>query len=550
MNLRTSKSKPADAAEVAPGISYWHLFHDLPEPHMLFRANDPQYTIVDMNKARERQTGTRRRQAIGRPLFEVFPPPDEESRKIGLGLQRRWLRKVIRTGREVRLDVMRYDLLQPDGTAAARFWQPLYQPIFDENGKVAYILSSTRDITGEITAERRITDAESRLEAALSIGKVGSWVWDVDLDLVIADSNMAKLFGLTKRDTVMGLPLKQLLRAVHPEDRARVSKAMAATVRKQLPFEEEYRTYAANGELHWLLARGKLQEQDGRLLFPGVIVDVTERRDLLAQVELGRRQDQLNRQAAKILQDRNEELETLAQTKDEFVALASHQLRTPATAVKQYIGMVLQGYAGTVSDVQREMLEKAFESNERQLQIITQILNAARADTGRLAVAPIPADLCNLVRGIADDMRPTLEQHRHSFRFSMPKRPVPVRADLGYLRMAIENILHNADVYTPAGGDVRMRLTTSGRECRLSVTDTGVGIRKADLGKLFVKFSRIHNPLSVEAGGSGIGLYLTAEIVRLHGGRVDVESKIGKGSSFTIVLPLAPGREKNGLGAK
>jgi signal transduction histidine kinase len=270
-----------------------------------------------------------------------------------------------------------------------------------------------------------------------------------------------------------------------------------------------------------------------------VIVDITERRDLQAQVELARRQDQLNRRESKILQKRNEELETISRTKDEFVALASHQLRTPATAVKQYLGMVLQGYVGDISEIQTEMLHKAFESNERQIQIINQILNAARVDTGRLAMTTMPIDMVALVRGIADDMRPSLEQRGHTFTVILPKKPLHVLADIGYLRMAIENVLHNASVYTPEGGGViTLRLSQQDERVSMSVTDTGVGIKKADISKLFTKFSRIHNPLSVQAGGSGIGLYLTAEIVRLHGGTVTVQSKIKQGTTFAILLPL------------
>jgi signal transduction histidine kinase len=109
----------------------------------------------------------------------------------------------------------------------------------------------------------------------------------------------------------------------------------------------------------------------------------------------------------------------------------------------------------------------------------------------------------------------------------------------GYLRMAIENVLHNASIYTPDGGRIELRLERDGEQACLSVIDTGVGIKKSDMHKLFTKFSRIHNPLSVQAGGSGIGLYLTAEIVRLHGGTVTVQSKVKRGTTFAILLPLA-----------
>lgn len=242
---------------------------------------------------------------------------------------------------------------------------------------------------------------------------------------------------------------------------------------------------------------------------------------------------------AKELQKRNKELQALSRTKDEFVALASHQLRTPATAVKQYLGMVLQGFVGPIDPVQEELLAKAFDSNERQIQIINQILNAARADTGKLVVTPTLMDLASLLRGIGEEMRHDIEARKQSFTVLLPDKSVQVRADSGYLRMAIENLINNARAYTPDGGAIVLKLVIDKKHAHIVVEDTGVGIRKQDLTKLFAKFSRIHNELSVQAGGSGIGLYLAGEIVRLHGGTIGVTSKIGRGTVFTISLPLA-----------
>jgi signal transduction histidine kinase len=156
----------------------------------------------------------------------------------------------------------------------------------------------------------------------------------------------------------------------------------------------------------------------------------------------------------------------------------------------------------------------------------------------------MPIDVCSLARGVADDLRSTLEQHKHMFTVLVPAEPITISADLGYLRMAIENLLHNACLYTPDGGKISLAVSVdSGRIC-IKITDNGVGIRKADLSKLFTKFSRIHNPLSVQAGGSGIGLYLTAEIVRLHGGVVTVDSQFKRGTTFAIFLPVAQNKNE------
>lgn len=536
MNSRMSQSDPNEKAQ--PNFDYWRLFCDLPEAYMVLDATTPDLIILEVNKAREKLVGVSRADSVGRPMFAVFPDITPKFKKTGVSELHNHIKAVIRTKKARLLEAFRYDLKDVHGRTAVHYWQTTYTPLLDANGAVYRVVSASHDVTGEIMVKHRAASIQGRLEAALTIGKVGGWLWDVDADTITSDKNLAKLFHLSKERMAAGLTIEDFMQAIHVEDRPRVEREIRQSIADRTPFDEEYRITLEDGVQRWVLARGRVEEHDGRQLFPGVVVDITERRDLQAQLELARRQDQLNRRAAKVLQKRNEELETIGHSKDEFVALASHQLRTPATAVKQYLGMVLQGYAGAITDMQADMLDKAFESNERQIQIINQILNAARADTGRLIMAPIPLDLRTLVRGVWADMRSLFDQRgqRHSLR--LPRQPVLVTADQTYLRMAVENLLHNACMYTPAGGTIALKLGMAGDNCLLSVTDTGVGIRKADFGKLFAKFSRIHNPLSVQAGGSGIGLYLASEIIRLHNGSIQVQSKIRKGSTFAILLPL------------
>lgn len=525
-------------------LNYRRVFRDLPEAYLLMDATTPEFRIVEISKIREQLSEVSRSEVVGRPLFEAFPDISQRYRETGVSELRGYVEQVARSGKPKQLDAFRYDQKLRDGTVAVRYWQIQYRPILDDDKKVRYILSTVREVTDEVRAARRAASAEDRLQAALDIGKVGSWVWDLETNVITGDKNLVKLLRVDKKKDGNCFTVEQLLAAAHPNDKARVYEAIERSITQHAPFDEEYRLVLADGTQRWMLARGKVEEQDGRMIFAGVVVDVTERRDLQAQVALAQEQERLNRQAARILQKRNEELVAIGRSKDEFVALASHQLRTPATAVKQYLGMVLQGYAGGITDIQAEMLQKAFESNERQIQIINQILNAARADTGRLVMAPIPLDLRTLVQSVWNDMVPVFDQHQHKYSLRMPKRPVHVMADQSYLRMAIENILYNACVYTPDGGTITMHLSKGSKNCVLSITDTGVGIRKADYGKLFAKFSRIHNPLSVQAGGSGIGLYLTAEIVRLHNGTISVDSKIHQGATFAISLPLVHNEEE------
>jgi signal transduction histidine kinase len=512
------------------------LFYQLPERKVVFTAHPP-YVFEAVTDAHLELTGLRREAMIGREFFSLFPDNSETFKKTGVSPLAQIFEKIVRTKKPAS-ETMRYDIPGPDGKFMERYWRVTHYPITGKSGKVEHILQVSMNVTSEVTAERDFKELREQLEEALAIGKVGSWVWDVDHDMVVADSNLAHMFHLNPKDTKRGMPIEKFTASIYAEDKKRIEKSIRYAVQSKTVFEEEYRIVQPDKRIIWVLARGRVEHGTNRTVFPGVIVDITERRNLQAEIELARQQDKLNRQAAKALQGRNEELEALSRTKDEFVALASHQLRTPATAVKQYLGMVLQGYVGEITEVQNEMLGKAFESNERQIQIVNQILNAARVDTGRLVMSTSPVNIGNLVNGVAYDMQSSIEAHKHTLKLEIPETEIMVMADAGYMRMVVENLIGNAVAYTPDGGVITVTVQKMKHECRLSVTDTGVGIRKADISKLFTKFSRIHNPLSVQAGGSGIGLYLAAEIIRLHNGTISVDSRIHKGTTFAISLPL------------
>jgi len=234
---------------------------------------------------------------------------------------------------------------------------------------------------------------------------------------------------------------------------------------------------------------------------------------------------------------RIEQLMEINRSKDEFIALASHQLRTPATAVKQYVGMVLEGYAGNISDHQRQLLSSAYDSNERQIHVVNDMLLVARLDLKKMALETQPVNLGELLERIIADAAGPLKQRDQTVHYTKPTKPLYATADQEYIRMAISNVLDNASKYTPPGKSISVRVYAQGADnvC-VTIKDQGVGIEAKDLDKLFKKFSRIHNPLSIQVGGTGLGLYWSKEVVQLHGGSISVESTIDKGSTFTIAL--------------
>lgn len=234
------------------------------------------------------------------------------------------------------------------------------------------------------------------------------------------------------------------------------------------------------------------------------------------------------------------------QAKDDLLSLASHQLRTPATAVKQYLGMILEGYTGRVSKKQLPALQKAYASNERQLDTINQILYVAKADAGRLSINRSYFDLNELIDEIAIDAKDGLAENGQTIEIEHLSKKMKVFADEASIRMVIENLISNASKYSYRGSKITLRTGQKNDNILfIEICDEGVGISPDDYDKLFKKFSRIDNDLSLQVGGSGIGLYIDKVLVELHGGKIDITSEVGQGSIFTIYLPTAPKDESN-----
>lgn len=231
--------------------------------------------------------------------------------------------------------------------------------------------------------------------------------------------------------------------------------------------------------------------------------------------------------------------------KDDLLALAAHQLRTPATAVKQYIIMAAEGYGGELNKEQQKLIQKAYDNNERQLRTVNEMLYVANADAGKLRLIPRSVDLVQITREAVEEQRSACNEKHHRLKVNLPSTPLHYDADELYLRMAISNLISNAIKYTPNSGKIEVSLKTTPRSINIIVTDNGVGISKKQMPELFKKFSRLDNPLSSHAMGNGLGLYLARRVVELHKGKIKVSSQHTIGSEFTITLPRSKSTGQN-----
>ncbi len=319
---------------------------------------------------------------------------------------------------------------------------------------------------------------------------------------------------------------------IHPDDLEENLRLWRHSVKSGEPFSFEHRLRRHDGEYRWHISRAHAMcDEQGRVkLWVGSTTDIHDIKTAL------QREHQLEKTTARLTEQR-EQLLALNKAKDEFISLASHQLRTPATGVKQYVGMVLEGFAGEVQPNQQDFLQKAYESNERQITIVNDLLKVASVDAGKVSLRKEKTDIVDLLRCVLDEQGAKFAERKQTVIFEPKVKCLWAHVDAGNLRMVLENVVDNASKYTPEGKNIEVSANRSGGKLLIAVKDEGVGIAPQDREKVFNKFSRIDNPLSIQVGGSGLGLYWAHKIVDLHGGSIDIDSEPGKGSTFTIVLP-------------
>lgn len=224
-------------------------------------------------------------------------------------------------------------------------------------------------------------------------------------------------------------------------------------------------------------------------------------------------------------------------TKSELLALASHQLRTPATGVKQYLGILRDGIMGPMTPSQQDMVGKAYDTNERQLHIINDLLYVSKVEAGQLIIDPVETDVMRITRDVISNLESHAQQKDIKVIFTV-KRPCLITADDRYVGMIIENLISNAIKYSFPSSTVRVTLKVADSAMVMKIADKGVGIANDDIQKAFDKFNRIENPLSRKEGGSGLGLFLANQLAKGHGGNIQIERKKRRGVGTTFVLTL------------
>ena len=241
-------------------------------------------------------------------------------------------------------------------------------------------------------------------------------------------------------------------------------------------------------------------------------------------------------EATRKLRRANEKLKALDESKDDFISMASHQLRTPLTSIKGYISMVLEGDAGKVSPMQHEMLGQAFFSSQRMVYLISDLLNVSRLKTGKFIIERAKVNLATMVAQELDQLKETAAARQLTLTHEAPDNFPDLMLDETKTRQVIMNFVDNAIYYTPAGGHINVKLIDNPTSIELRVIDDGIGVSKADQHHLFTKFYRAGNARKARPDGTGLGLFMAKKVIIAEEGSLIFDSTEGKGSTFGFVF--------------
>ena len=452
-------------------------------------------------------------EAIGRRpdqlLQTVYPEPLEEieDRVARLGRWEGELRQVGRDGREI--------LVRSRWAA----WGP-------DSGVDPIVRIETNAVG--VAADRRLRVVEDSFRLLVSnVRDYAIFMLDQDGTIVTWNEGARRIKGY-RADEVVGRHFSLFYDGADVE--AGRPALGLSTARREGRFEDEGWRLRKDGTRFWAnVVITALRDEAGRLRgFGKVTRDVTDRK-----VAEERRAEEQRREAAQ-LREHAERMVRLEKAKGDFLNLASHELRGPLAVLTGYVSM-FRDRTLTAPDLPDVLPVLSAKIQEMEF-LVQQLLETARLEEDRLALQLEPFDLRSAAERVAARFRLAADP-KHSVVLSEPDAPVPVVADRGRVETVIANLFDNAIKYSPRGGPVRCTVAALDGGASVVVEDSGIGIAPDALKRLFTRFGRIVTPESSHIGGTGLGLYLSREIARRHGGDIQVESTPGQGSRFTFTLP-------------
>lgn len=353
----------------------------------------------------------------------------------------------------------------------------------------------------------KTSDHNRALEEAQALTHLGSWEWDVAADHITWSDELYRIYGMKPQERAIGFG--EFLELIHPDDRDMVNEIITASFKNGRPFEFEHRIILPSGKERILKGMGKsVKDESGVMLrMLGTSQDITQAKQL----------------------DR---------AKDEFISLVSHQLRTPLSIVRLHGSVLQDGMAGELTPKQETHVRTMTTASVRLIELVDDILRISRISLNRLKVTTEPTDPNELISACVEEAAPIAREKGAKISFTPNTTLGLVPIDTTIFGEILRNLISNAVRYA-SEKDGRMTVRFEKKKSRylLSVEDNGIGVPPEDQAHIFERFYRANNANAVDSSGSGLGLYIVKLFVDAIGGKIWLESTVGKGTTFYVSFP-------------
>jgi len=355
---------------------------------------------------------------------------------------------------------------------------------------------------------------------------IGLWFWDLVEDKIFSTPKCNELFEFPVNEPITLLSIADM---VHPEDAEQVQAALTESQTYGKEYDSEFRIIHSDASVHWISTKGKtyLDAEGKPFSMMGVVRGITEKKT--ASEELSKIYESEKKA--------RDEAEEANRTKDSFLAIVSHELRSPLNAILGWTKILLT--KNVDGETQRNALETIERSARSQAKLIEDLVDSARIASGKLRLEFRPTNLYEVIKNVYNSQKPSAEAKEIALEFNAERPKIHVFGDMVRLQQIFTNIVSNSIKFTPEGGEVAVNVSTNNGNVTVSVKDNGQGISTEALPKIFRQFAQGDEKTSGDRSGLGLGLSISKILIEKHNGTIDAESKgMGQGAEFTVRLPL------------
>jgi PAS domain S-box-containing protein len=471
---------------------------------------DPQGNVIIWNESSEKIFGWRHDEVMGKPL-PIIP---KEKINEHLSLRNRVLAGETITG---------YEVCRLRKNGSYLYGSLSVAPMYDQKGNIFGIMANMEDITEKKQYEYKLKEAFNQLESIHFNLPISVWSATVDENGDFVETYISEGVNelLALPPNTIGNDFKAFFNYVKPHYLPEIKDKFEEGIKSpDKVVSLEYEVINGNNEIRWFLSSGRAQEESDKIKIYGSTIDITK-----------------NKNAEKSLINAKLLAENANRSKTEFLANVSHELRTPLNAIIGFSQILSTNKSGNLNDKELKYVSNILKSGDHLLELINKILDISKLQAGKEDLEIELVNFAEICEGIKPFIDPLIARKDLSFECILDCTDTNIKADKIKMLQIMHNLLGNAIKFTPENGSIAINTKWIDDNFQVSVRDTGIGIPETSHKNIFNNFKQVDSSATRKYEGAGLGLALVKSYVEMHGGDIWVESEVGKGSTFTFVIP-------------